>query len=99
MQMPVTKKRENLRFGEEVAAAKADEDLQNCPLIATCLADVAIGATPYLEVELLLPPLAVCGPRACHGCSRGDGSHDPSDMATEGGDSLHETEERAEKED
>lgn len=37
-----------------VAAAKADEDLQNCPLIATCLADVAIGGTPYLEVELLL---------------------------------------------
>ncbi|CAE7034739.1 unnamed protein product [Symbiodinium sp. CCMP2592] len=37
-----------------VAAAKADDDLQNCQLVATCLADVAMGLAPHLESDDLM---------------------------------------------
>eukprot|EP00930_Biecheleria_cincta_P020521 TRINITY_DN15421_c0_g1_i1.p1 TRINITY_DN15421_c0_g1~~TRINITY_DN15421_c0_g1_i1.p1 ORF type:complete len:411 (+),score=90.51 TRINITY_DN15421_c0_g1_i1:38-1270(+) len=37
-----------------VVAAKADEGLQTCPVIETCLTDVATGTAPYIEAETLL---------------------------------------------
>ncbi|CAE7222886.1 unnamed protein product [Symbiodinium natans] len=37
-----------------VAAAKADDDLQNCPLVATCLADVAMGLAPHVDSDDLM---------------------------------------------
>eukprot|EP00439_Symbiodinium_sp_Y106_P085630 s451_g29.t1 len=37
-----------------VVAAKADDDLQNCQLVATCLADVAMGLAPHLESDDLM---------------------------------------------
>ena len=35
-------------------AARNDEDLQACPLIGECLAEVAVGDIDYVDVELLL---------------------------------------------
>ncbi|CAJ1460899.1 unnamed protein product, partial [Effrenium voratum] len=51
---PVLARFKLLTIKHFVQAARSDEDLQNCPLIATCLADVATGVAPYLETELLL---------------------------------------------
>ncbi|CAE8704542.1 unnamed protein product [Polarella glacialis] len=37
-----------------VAAVKGDEGLQACPVLETCLADVAMGSVPHLEADPLL---------------------------------------------
>eukprot|EP00439_Symbiodinium_sp_Y106_P085804 s451_g29.t3 len=42
-----------------VVAAKADDDLQNCQLVATCLADVAMGLAPHLESDDLMGDIRV----------------------------------------
>ncbi|CAK8989671.1 unnamed protein product [Durusdinium trenchii] len=60
-----------------VTAAKADPDLQNCPLVATCLADVATGLAPYLEVEFLLGSVAYRDRLVAWASQEGQGQEGP----------------------